>query len=165
MGINHRAMEPIANLEAKTEFLKEGMMPHLRRLKPDATGQWGVLSAQQMVEHLADAFRNYSGLESATVVTPEDLLPRFREFMRSEKPFRPNTRNPVMSESPKELRFGSMEDALADLEAARDAFFAHFAGKPGTTLVNPIFGRMDFGEMVHMMDKHVRHHLAQFALL
>lgn len=74
----------------------------------------GKMNVQQMIEHFAgDAVRNASGrLKMDTILTPASNLERMREFMMSDKPFKENTKNPLMGEDPAPLRFKTIQAAI-----------------------------------------------------
>ena len=83
----------------KENFLRTKLITHLQRLDPATPPQWGKMNVQQMIEHFAgDAVRNASGrLKMDTILTPASNLERMREFMMSDKPFKENTKNPLMN--------------------------------------------------------------------
>lgn len=47
--------------KVKETFLKTEFIPLLHKLNSTDKGSWGVLNAQQMVEHFADSVMNASG--------------------------------------------------------------------------------------------------------
>ncbi len=70
----------------------------LKTLKPDAKGTWGVLSAQGMVEHMADAFSQATGKNNQKLHTPAEHVEKYKAFEMSNKEFKPNTKNALMAE-------------------------------------------------------------------
>ena len=142
----------------------------------DCRSEPSLLSTQSaaVVKSLPDCVRSVSnctegpppsvGVVHDRVVTPPGQLPKYLEFMRSGKSFRPGTKNPLLKEIPEPPRFSTLDEALADLQAAMDDFFAHFEKNPDATIVHPIFGTLGFGDMMHITGKHVSHHLTQFGL-
>jgi oxepin-CoA hydrolase/3-oxo-5,6-dehydrosuberyl-CoA semialdehyde dehydrogenase len=79
----------------KENFLRTKLVPYLQRLHPATLQRWGKMNVQQMIEHFAgDAVRNASGrLKIDAILTPSGNLPKMREFLMSEKPFKENTKN------------------------------------------------------------------------
>lgn len=140
-------------------------MPLLKSLKAADPGLWGNMNAWQMVEHLSDFFRLSSGAIQMPLVTPGDQLPRFRAFLHSEKPFRENTKAPVLPEEPLPLRTASLQQALEELEEAIARFFRVFEENPGHTTTHPVFGVLNETDWIQLHHKHVTHHLRQFGLL
>ena len=72
----------------KLSFLSNLFVPLLNNLQADAVGKWGKMSGQQMVEHVAGFFRVSTGKIVFPLVTPVEHLPKFKEFLYSEKEFR-----------------------------------------------------------------------------
>jgi hypothetical protein len=151
-------------IEEKANFLRLFMMSEICVLEPDEKGIWGKMNAQQMVEHLADAFRNYPNLDHQKMKTPDELLPKFREFMMSEKPFRPNTVNQAMESEPPAPRFATMEESLDELSNAIEDCFSAFDENPEHTIDNPVFGKLNYEQAVQLLYKHSMHHMTQFKL-
>ena len=83
------------------------------------------MNVQQMIEHYAgDAVRNASGrLKYDNIMTPPENLERMREFMMSDKPFKENTKNPLMGEEPAPLRYKTVQAAIGALQQELIYFF------------------------------------------
>lgn len=149
----------------KINFLKNEFVPLLRQISSDTLPAFGKMSLQQMIEHFSDAVKIASGKITITqVFTSEINLPKMKEFLLSDKPFRENTPNPLMSEAPAPVRNKSLEAAIAELQASLDAFFAVFDGDNVLQTRNPFFGDLNFAENVQLLYKHALHHLRQFGL-
>lgn len=151
--------------QEKLVFLKNNFLPLLHDLPKDSTGKWGKMNAQQMVEHVSDFFKVSSGKIHFQLVTPAEHLPRFKEFLLSEKEFRENTKAPVLPEEPLPLRFSTMEESLNELEKELHGFFDYFQGDENKKTIHPVFGELDFAEWIQLHHKHVIHHLKQFGLV
>ena len=76
----------------KIDFLKNDFIPLLKNANSRDKEKWGVLNAQQMVEHFADAVKNASGKLILPVLNEGEKLQKFREFLKSEIPFKENTK-------------------------------------------------------------------------
>ena len=149
----------------KINFLKAEFVPLLRQISSDTLPAFGKMSLQQMVEHFSDAIKIASGKIAITqLFTPEEQLPKMKEFLLSDKPFRENTPNPLMPEAPGPVRNKSLEAAIAELQASLASFFAVFDGDSGLKTGNPFFGPLNFDENVQLLYKHALHHLRQFGL-
>ncbi|MEO6489552.1 MAG: DUF1569 domain-containing protein [Ferruginibacter sp.] len=149
--------------EEKLFFIKNDLFSHLDKLS-DANRNWGKMSAQQMVEHLADFFNVSTEKIIFDLVTPEEHLPKYKEFLLSDKQFRENTKAPasVLGEDPLPLKYVSYGIAVDELRAAIDSFIEYFKNAPGKKTSHPVFGPLDFEEWVLLHYKHVTHHLRQF---
>jgi hypothetical protein len=151
--------------EEKANFMRMFLISEICALKPDEKGLWGKMNAQQMIEHLGDAFRNYPEADHEKMRTPAEQLEKYRAFMMSEKPFRPDTVNPGLSSNPAPPRFKSFEESLDYLSESIEYFFSQFDDNPETIIPNPVFGNLNYEEAVHLLYKHVTHHLIQFRII
>jgi len=148
----------------KLHFITTDLVPLLRTLHPDKAAKWGKMNPQQMVEHLSGFFKVSSNKLHFPLVTPADQLPKFKEFLRSDKAFRENTKAPVLPEAPLPVQFASLADAVNELEKEINDFLHHFKDSPGLTTQHPVFGDLDFEDWVLLHYKHVVHHAKQFGL-
>jgi hypothetical protein len=150
----------------KENFLRTKLVPYLQRLDPATSPRWGKMNVQQMVEHFAgDAVRNASGrLKIDMILTPPENLAKMREFMMSEKPFKENTKNPLLTENPAPLRYKTIQAAIGVLQEEMIYFFEAFEKNPNLLTRNPFFGDLNFDQNVQLLYKHSLHHLRQFGV-
>ncbi len=151
----------------KEAYVTAGLVDTLQNLEEDSVPKWGVMNAQEMVEHVND-FYNIS-LEKIVLpcLTPADLLPKYREFLYSDKPFKENTKAPssVLGNEPLPLRTSSLEDAKTILTLTVNKFKTYFDSREGYTSVHPVFGALTYEEWCLLHYKHIQHHFNQFGLL
>ncbi len=151
--------------EAKAGFLRTRFIPLLQDVPTETQPAWGKMTVQQMIEHFADSVRIASGRMVFTeFVSSPEHLEKARAFMLSEKPFRENTRNPLLPEVPAPVRNPSKEDAIKELQQELQTFFTVFEQNGLPTTRNPFFGDLNFAENVHLLHKHALHHLKQFGV-
>lgn len=150
---------------AKDAFLKNEFIPLMRKLQPTTQPKWGLMNAQQMVEHFSETVRMANGRLVLPIYTKEEDLPKMRAFMLSEKPFRENTKNPILGEAPDPVKQPSLDVALDELENEMNYFFETGENAPAQLTVNPIFGYLDYSQNIHLLHKHAMHHMRQFSLL
>lgn len=148
----------------KVAFLKGELKILYNGLTADAKGKWGKMNAQQMIEHVADFFNVSTEKIKFELVTPEEHLPKYKEFLLSEKEFRENTKAPlsVIGEEALPLKQPTLEKAIEYLKDSVDDFFLFFEKDPIKKTVHPVFGPLNFEEWVLLHYKHVNHHLRQF---
>ncbi len=149
----------------KYSFIREVLLPLLHSLPADRSARWGKMNAQQMVEHLSDFFRLSAAQIQMPLVTPEEQLPRYRAFLHSDKPFRENTKVPVLPDEPLPVRHSSLPRALEELQESVQAFVTLFEQNPGFSSIHPVFGELNQADWIQLHYKHVTHHLRQFDLL
>lgn len=150
----------------KKEFLGADLFRELENLEPGQKPLWGIMNARQMVEHAAAFFDVSSGIIEFDQLTPEEYLPKYREFLYSDKPFRENTKAPVtiVPEVPKNARYEKLEDSVNHLQKSVNSFFGFFNTNPSATPVHPVFGPLSFDEWIMLHYKHMIHHMKQFGL-
>lgn len=151
--------------DEKKAFLKNEFVFFLNKLKSDEKGKWGKMNAQQMIEHVSGFFKVSTEKIHFPLTTPLEHLPKYKEFLMSEKEFRENTKAPVLPEEPLPLRYSSMQEAIDVLKKSVDDFFEFFKDDPSKTTLHPAFGELNFDEWVQLHHKHVTHHLKQFGLI
>lgn len=149
----------------KIKFLSTLFVPLLNNLQSDAVGKWGKMNGQQMVEHVAGFFKVSTGKIAFPLVTPIEQLPKFKEFLYSEKEFRENTKAPVLPEEPLPIRFATMQEAITDLNKEVQQFITQFSNDDQLKRLHPVFGELNFEEWILLHYKHVTHHLRQFGLM
>jgi hypothetical protein len=151
----------------KENFLRTRLVSLLQQLDPGTPPRWGKMNVQQMIEHYAgDAVRNASGrLKIDTILTPPENLPRMREFLMSENPFKENTKNPLMAEEPAPLRYKTVQAAIGALQQELIYFFEAFEKDTNLITRNPFFGDLNFEQNVQLLYKHALHHLRQFGVV
>ena len=137
----------------------------MQSLKADAKGSWGVLNGQQMVEHMSDSIRVASGRDKMPLHTPVEQVGAYKNFAMSDKEFKPNTKNALMSETPTAIRNTNIQEAIKELENEISAFINYFETNKGAILTNPFFGDLNFEEWTHLLHKHAVHHCKQFGLI
>lgn len=149
---------------AKEIFLKKDFVPLLEKLKANEKGKWGIMNAQQMVEHFADAVKNANGKLVLPLLNEGERLQKYREFLMSEEPFKENTKNPLIPEEGVPLRRPDMPSAINKLQKELDYFFEIFENHPELKTGNAFFGELNYEMNIQLLHKHAMHHLRQFRL-
>ncbi|MDQ3047237.1 MAG: hypothetical protein M3R27_06785 [Bacteroidota bacterium] len=149
----------------KLKFLSVEFPLLVRRLEPGAKGVWGVLNAQQMVEHMSDSIRIATGKANASLHTPVEQVEGYKRFAMSDKEFKRETKNALMPDVPDPIRNDSMAEAIQELEREIRDFISYFDNNEQATLTNPFFGDLNFQEWTHLFHKHAVHHSRQFELI
>lgn len=152
--------------ETKLSFIKYGFVESVKNLPATSVGNWGKMNGQQMVEHVSAIFNFSSGKLHIPLVTPEEQLPKYKEFLLSDKEFRENTKAPesVVGEAPLPLEYKNMDEAIDALQKNITAFLDYFKENENKTTLHPVFGELNFEEWTLFHYKHVLHHAKQFGL-
>ena len=149
-------------MDTKLKFLINEYPLILRQIDPAKKGQWGKMNVQQMIEHMCDSVREANGKIPRTLLTPSERVPKMKEFLMSEKEFKPETKNVLMADEPPDLINASVADAIDELETELNDFVTKFDGNSDSKITNPFFGELNFEEWVQLLHKHAVHHLKQF---
>ncbi len=153
--------------EQKLIFITKKCLPLFKTLPANAEPKWGKMNSQQMVEHVAAFFLVSTEKIKFDLVTPVEHLPKYREFLFSEKEFKENTKAPanVIGEEALPLRYATMTEALENLAGTIAYFENYFKADADKKTLHPVFGELNYEEWVLLHYKHVTHHLRQFGLL
>ena len=153
--------------QQKLDFISAGVFGKMNALTEESKAGWGVMNAQEMTEHLADFFNVSTERVKTRLYTPEEHLPKYMEFLMSEKPFKENTKAPaeLLGETPLPLRFSSLAEAKQNLRQSVNDFNAYFQEDDSKKTLHPAFGMLNYDEWVRLHYKHVVHHLKQFGLV
>ncbi len=149
-------------MNSKLSFLINDYPSILRKLDPTTKGQWGKMNVQQMIEHMVLSVKEANGKIPRELMTPEDRVPKMKDFLRSEKEFRPETRNALMGEVPPPVEMKSVSEAIDELERELKDFVKKFEGDEESRIMNPFFGDLNYEEWILLLHKHAIHHLKQF---
>jgi len=138
---------------------RESTKKRLRLITADTARQWGAMTPDQLMWHLAEATRWYFGEMDVTGIKAPPLpKPMFRFFVL-------NFPWPKSADSMDVLK----AKGRYDLETERARCFAlmdEFAAHPvaGKWPVHPLFGRMTGQQCSRLQAKHYEHHLRQFGV-
>jgi hypothetical protein len=153
--------------EKKLAFLTTDSFKKLNELTEAHQPKWGVMNAQEMTEHLADFYNVSLEKIKTTLLTPDEHLPKFIEFLMSDKEFKENTKAPesLIGEKPLPPRCASLTAAKEYLQKTTGAFKNYFENEPEKKTLHPVFGMLNYDQWIRLHHKHVMHHLKQFGLM
>jgi DinB superfamily len=141
------------------------LLDRLKRVRPDAAGCWGRMSAHQMVCHLADNFRMALGMK--LVLPTTGLLQRtLVKWLALYAPLQwPPGRLRTSPEVDQEQ--GGTRPTVFDADLAEsEALLKRVAAEAGSLHRHrhPVFGPMSDGDWLRWAYLHTDHHLRQFGL-
>lgn len=138
----------------------------LAGLPHDIKPQWGTMTLQHMIEHLADNFRVSNGTVKTPVYTLAEKVEQLKRIsLLSDRDFPKGVKSPLVPGEPMPYRTASVEKAVTSLKEEMAKFEQHFAGKNGHTENHPVFGPLNYDEWIIYQNKHFKHHFRQFGLL
>lgn len=135
----------------------------LMQIPENTVPLFGKMNPHQMAEHMAEYIRlAYGNPLISETFYDEDAVEKLQAFLRSDRPFKDNTPNPLMPESPEPPRFPDYHSAVADVATAVQELFDAFEQNPTLKVQSPFFGELDKELTFHLLAKHATHHLRQF---
>ena len=147
-----------------TQFLQEEQFRLLNKLEMDTQAQWGIMTAQHMVEHLGSLYVFTLGkTKLKAFFSPEKLLRNYQYLIQNKQPFHTNVRLPGL-EKPLALRYANLDDSITALKSLVDAFYAFFKDDLSKKTLHPAAGLLQFSEWEYIHYAHSHHHLYQFNL-
>jgi hydroxymethylglutaryl-CoA reductase len=140
------------------------MLAVLNGLTPSQKPLWGKMNAQEMVEHLSDMLMMARGTGNFTIDVDAETIARRQQFLLSDKEMAKNIAVPFTKELI-ELRNDELELAVDEFTDEWMNFTEYFENNPGTSVIHPYYGALDFNLWLKMHDKHFVHHFKQFGLI
>lgn len=138
----------------------------ISKMKHDLEPQWGQMTLQHMIEHLAILFEAATGIRKVDVVTAADKVEKVKSlFLLSDRELQRNFKAPILPDEPLAYRFNSLPQAINNLKNEIGKFEDYYRNNPNQTENHPIFGALNYNEWVHFHNKHFTHHFKQFALI
>jgi oxepin-CoA hydrolase/3-oxo-5,6-dehydrosuberyl-CoA semialdehyde dehydrogenase len=146
--------------------LENSVFTTLQKLQENTQPQWGRMTAQHMIEHLATSVKQSNGKERVVPTHPQERLDRSKAFMLSDRPFPKNVGTDAENPAPlPALRNASLADAITELLNEVEDYKTHHLTDRGSSYAHSVFGYLNKEEWDYFHDKHFRHHLNQFGLI
>jgi hypothetical protein len=159
------APNDVNDRDARTEFLRRGAFDALAALRADTQAEWGRMTAQQMVEHLAWVCELSTGRALVGCPVPEGKRERYKAFLYGNQPTPHEFVNTALVDGLPPLRHASLAEAIESLRREIEHYFDRAAAQPEALHVHPVFGPMAAEDWSRSHFKHTRHHLLQFRLI
>lgn len=149
------------NFTNKTYLLDE-LPNQLRQLKANQEPNFGLMTAQHMVEHLIWTTKVFSARKSEPTGEPTRSALSFQRFIAKGLPFEYRAKEDAVL---KPLRFGSLEEAIVVLEETNIKLYQHFEANPTYKSFNSFTGEFDVPQLDLFMGQHAKWHAFQFGLI
>ncbi len=140
---------------------------YLERLTDTTPAQWGIMTPQHMVEHLAHTYQIAAGIQQDfDIATPADALEKVKASLYDYNPFPVETHFPLLPKNRVQpLQHPDLATAIAKFQAARRAYLTFFKEHPTAEVKNVVFGMLNKYEWYLLERKHLNHHFHQFGLI
>lgn len=149
-------------LEKDKQFLTATVAEALAKITADAQPTWGTFTAQEMIEHLADATRKSVMKTWDSAREAKEEQKKFKQFFYSDKPMMKNLPNPLFKEGKPDLIHPDIETAKADLQKAMQELINNCEANPEVEYFHFYAGNMSYQDLLRFHVKHYTHHLTQF---
>ena len=146
-------------------FFEKHLEDLMKKLTPDSPRQWGQMTPQHAIEHLAVVNAASNGKVKFQVHTPEEDLPRYRKFLFINMAINPGVKSPILDpDKLAALRQPDFRSAVGWFWQEWNDFEEFFDKNPDAKTNNAVFGPLTDGEWRLFHFKHIVHHLAQFGV-
>lgn len=143
-------------------FLIQEVPVMLEKLSVDTTPQWGMMTAQHMLEHLAKITKASVKIYGKPPAQPTEGQLKFKAFVKGDKPLKKNDSKAGKLD---DLFYATFDEARQAAISAVQRFYNTFEQNPDLQPYNPIMGALSFDELQRFHNKHYHHHFEQFGLL
>ena len=153
--------------EVFTEMTEDKINDCLQALKEDAKPNWGIMTAQHMIEHLEYTYKIASGeIQDFEIATPEKILDKVHNSLWNYDEFPKNSQFPQLEKDTlDELKHSDLATAIEKFKAQRGKYLEYFKENPDAKLKNLVFGELNKYESYLLERKHLNHHFEQFGLI
>ena len=151
-------------MSTKKTFLTSEVMDLLNQLKSDTQPNFGLMTAQHMVEHISylpkTSVKRYGEPEGE----PTKRQLGFKKFIANGAVFqhRPSDKTKADLSA---LKYGSLEEAIEQVAIGIKRFYDHFEANPDFKAYSPFMGELGFEELETFHYSHFRYHCWQFGLI
>lgn len=142
----------------------EAMLAQLAQLNKNTTPSWGQMTAQRMVEHLADALYMSVGKGDHSLEVPAERIERMQAWLETDKPMAKDVQVSFATpETP--LRNDELETAIDEFTDAFLSFEEWYEEDASRTALHPFYGQLNYSQWQRLHTKHFAHHFEQFGLI
>jgi len=132
-----------------------------KELTNEHTPNWGIMSAQHMVEHLIWVTKATAGRKGEPPAEPTKSHLFFKKFIANGAVFQYRPKEDAVLPA---LKYDLLEEAIENVVPALDRFFTYFEDS-NTLSYNPIMGELNGEELLLFHANHYWWHLDQFGLM
>jgi hypothetical protein len=139
----------------------------LSKLHAGDKPEFGGMTPQHMVEHLAFVVRFSNGKEPQQHHYPTDKEEKIKTFViGTDKDMPIGFKSPVLPiEGLPALKHSIIDKAIGNLKLELADFDNYFLKNPTAKPINPTMGGLKYEEWVRFHNRHFTHHFKQFRLL
>ena len=147
------------------DFFLNDVPELLSRLEANAKPLWGVINATQMADHILAGTRLFLSKTKTELETPEELLPKYKVFLMSDRGFKESAKKPDEYEKYEGNDGTELEELKTEFLKQLLKFEEVTATEEDFWSFHPSFGMLNAEETRQLQFKHIRHHFRQFGLM
>ncbi len=151
-------------MSTKKEFLTETVPALLQNLQEEQAPQFGLMTAQHMIEHLTSIIKSSVKRYGEPNPALADRQAGFKRFIQGGAVFKHRESDKTKADLPA-LKYENFAEAVPQLSAGIERFYNYFEQNPDFKTYNQFMGELDFGELETFHHSHVCYHFWQFGLL
>lgn len=152
-------------IAAARTFLSDELPSLLDELKHDQQPDWGIMTAQHMVEHLIITAKLSLGRFDIPIASAPEQMEKRKKHLITDGPMQRSIQMPDGNNDLKPLKFPNLEEAVNTLKEAMEQVVKREELQPEAKVNHPFGGPMTATEWMLFHRKHIKHHLIQFGLL
>ena len=139
----------------------------LKKLNGNEKPEFGLMTPQHMIEHLARSIRFSNGKAPQKQIFENEIAMKVKfHITQTKNEMKPGFKTPVLPiDKLLDLNFENIEEAINNLITEIKDFELFKLENPNMKPINPVMGEMDFSDWEIFHNKHIRHHLKQFNLI
>ena len=149
----------------KRDFLLHQMPALLENLTAETEGNFGLMTAQHMVEHIVSVLKNTTVKHEGERESPAN--PRqlgFQKFIKGDCVLKYRPSEKTKADLPK-LKYESLAAAVAEVSTAIQGFYDFWAANKDYVPYASFMGELPFEDIEKFHYMHFRYHLWQFGLI
>ncbi len=136
----------------------------IEKLQADSPAQFGLMTAQHMIEHLILTVKlSYGRVKIHDFEPNEKQLAQKQALIHSDILFPRGVKAPSLDQL-MDLRFPNLESAKEELLKCMGDYHITFQENKQLTTTHPRFGKLTYEEWDKFHAKHFEHHLGQFGI-
>ena len=148
------------------DFTRANIEASLNKLTENTKANWGLMTPQNMVEHLAAQFDLATGKETEEIHTPESRIEVYQDSLFNYRSMPKEVKHPRMNpDAPEPLVHENLAAAKMALLMAFDDYQEYFKENPEAKHASAVFGNLDKEHWDLLHRKHFHHHFLQFELV
>jgi len=138
----------------------------LDKVTENTNGLWGIMKAQNMIEHLATIMQYTNGKKTiAQRTTNEEANTLKQRLIYTDAEIPQGLKSPLLPDEAEPFKFSSLDEAKNNLNKEIDDFENYFNDNPAATCIQPRLGALNYNEWIIFHNKHFTHHFKQFGVI